>query len=141
MPDQQTLTDSPGARAPVLAPGFDCSWSDDGLDAAWVHLAGELDVATAPQLEQTLREPRLQARLLVLDLRELEFMDAAGLHAIVGASKRARTAGRRVVLLRGRPNVSRIFTLADSIDDLEIVDLGMMERKARLRPVEQDLLS
>jgi hypothetical protein len=32
-----------------------------------VRVAGELDIATAPQLEPTLRDPRLQARLVVLD--------------------------------------------------------------------------
>ncbi|MGI9082213.1 MAG: STAS domain-containing protein, partial [Thermoleophilaceae bacterium] len=59
--------------------------SGGGLGAAWVYVAGELDVATAPQLEQTLREAQSEARLVVLDLRELTFVDSAGVHVIVDA--------------------------------------------------------
>ena len=43
----------------------------------------------------------MQAQLVVLDLRELAFMDSSGVHAIVNASIRARQVGRRLVLLRG----------------------------------------
>lgn len=67
-----------------------------------MHVAGELDLATAPQLERTLRETQQQARLILLDLRELTFMDSAGVHTIVNASIAARQLGRRLVLLRGR---------------------------------------
>lgn len=112
--------DSIAGREVVVAPGFVCSWTDGGLDAAWVHVGGELDMATAPQLEHTLGEPQLQARLVVLDLRELAFMDAAGVRTIVNASIRARQAGGRLVLLRGLPNVDRMFTLAGSSGDIEV---------------------
>jgi len=52
-----------------------------------VHVAGALDIATSPELERTLEE--LNARLVVLDMRELGFMDCAGVHTIVAASRRA----------------------------------------------------
>ena len=61
--------------------GFVCSTSEAGLEAAWVHVAGALDIATAPQLEQALAGAQTRARLVVLDLRELTFMDAAGVQA------------------------------------------------------------
>ncbi len=112
--------DSIAQRRVVSAPAFVCSWSDGGLDATWLHLGGELDMATAPELEQTLGEAHLQSRLVVLDLRELEFIDAAGVRTIVDASVRARQAGRRLVLLRGLSNVDRMFTLAASSADIEI---------------------
>jgi hypothetical protein len=56
------------------APGFFCTLRDGGLDTAWVHGAGELDLATAPLLEQTLRRAEIRPRV-VLDLRELAFVD------------------------------------------------------------------
>jgi anti-anti-sigma factor len=59
----------------------------------------------------------------VLDLRELSFVDRSGVHAVVSAGMRARRAGRRLVLLRGRPLVDRMFTLTGNADQLEIVDL------------------
>ena len=97
MPRPHVSADSIAGRAHAVAPPFECSWTDGGLNAAWVHLAGELDVDTTPQLEQTLRDPDSQARLVVLDMRDLAFMDSSGVHAIVNAGARARRLGRRLV--------------------------------------------
>jgi anti-sigma B factor antagonist len=113
-----------------------------GLDAAWVHVAGELDVATTPRLERTLEQAQLQARLVVLDLRALAFVDSTGVHAIADASIRARQVARRLVVLRGPPNVDRIFTLSGSID-VEIHDLDPVEPPAQvlLRLAGEELAS
>ena len=70
------LADSIARRADILPPGFVRSRTNVGLDGAWVHLAGALDLATTPQLERTLRDSQSQAQLVVLDLRELAFMDS-----------------------------------------------------------------
>ena len=67
------------------------------------------------------------ARLVVLDLRGLAFMDSSGVHAIVDAGIRARQGGRRLIVLRGPPNVDRVFTLAGRRDDVEIHDLDPVE--------------
>ena len=88
---------------------------------------GELDIDTTPQLEQTLRDPDSQARLVVLDMRELEFMDSSGVHAIVNASARARQLGRRLVLLRGPPGVDRVFRLTGNSADVESGELDPVE--------------
>jgi anti-anti-sigma factor len=88
-----------------------------------VRVAGALDLATIPELARSLRDARSQARLVVLDLRDLAFMDCCGAHAIVNASISARQLGRRLVLLRGPPNVDRVFTLTGSSDAVEIADL------------------
>ncbi len=84
-----------------------------------MHLAGALDLATTPQLERTLRDSSSQARLVVLDLRELAFMDCSGAHASISA----RQLGRRLILLRGPPNVDRMFTLTGSTGAVESADL------------------
>ena len=108
-------------------PGFVCSWKTDGVDAAWVHVGGDLDLSTAPHLRQTLQEAQEQARLVVLDLRELSFMDSSGVHAMVDASRRARKAGRRLILLRGPPNIDRTFELTGTMGQVEITDLAAGE--------------
>jgi anti-sigma B factor antagonist len=134
MPDQHFL-----AAVPRTDPPFECSCSERGLDAAWVHVTGALDIATTPQLAQSLREAQLQARLVVLDLRELAFMDSAGVHAIVEASCRARKAGRRLLLLRGPASVDRLFPLTGTADEVEIGDLGPVE--SAFRPLQRALVS
>jgi anti-anti-sigma factor len=107
-----------GRQSAVLPPPFACSWTTHASDAAWMHVAGELDIATVPQLERTLGEPRSPTKLVVLDLRELEFLDGSGVQAIVRASLRARLIGRRL-LLRGAPFVDRVFALTGTSGDVE----------------------
>jgi anti-sigma B factor antagonist len=127
MPRTLVLADSTVGRAHAPPPAFHCSWADGGPDATWVRLAGELDIATTPQLERALREPRLQARLVVLDLRELAFIDSCGVNAIVDASIRARQVGHRVLLLRGAPGVDRVFTLTGTSEHVVDGDIRSVE--------------
>ena len=126
---------------PILArpPDFACTATHGGLDAAWINVVGELDIATAPELERTLRESQQLAHLTVLDLRELAFMDCAGVHAIVDASLRARKGGCRLVVVRGRPDVYRMFTLTGSSGDVDIGDLDPVQ--APVSAVQRSLVS
>jgi anti-anti-sigma factor len=112
------LADSIAGRADILPPAFVCSRTNVGLDAR-VQVTGAPDLATTPQLGRTLRDSQLQARLVVLNLRELAFMDCCGARASVSA----RQLGRRLILLRGPPNVDRVFTLTGSTGAVEIADL------------------
>jgi anti-anti-sigma factor len=134
-------SDSIAGRARVQAPAFQCSWADGGLDTAWVRLAGELDIATTPRLRRALRA--LRARLVVLDVRELSFMDSSGVHAIVDASIRARQLGDRLLLLSGLPGVDRVFTLTASADDVLSGDIQAVEPSAQalMKLVEEGLVS
>jgi anti-sigma B factor antagonist len=134
MPDALTSPDPLGGRADFLPEPFVCSWSNGSLDSANVHITGELDIATSPQLQETLLESQLQTQLVVLDLRELAFMDSSGVHAIVNASIRARQVGHRLVLLRGGLDVDRVFTLTGSAKDVEIVDLDPILHLAEEHP-------
>jgi anti-anti-sigma factor len=119
------------ARAEALRP-FVCSSSRGSLNSEWVHVAGALDIATTPQLEKSLRASH--ARLVVLDLRDLGFMDCSGVHAIVDASAVARREGRRLVLVRGIPDVDRVFALTGHGNEVEI---GEPDPLDPLEPLER----
>ncbi len=108
-----------------------CSSTESSPDAAWVRLAGALDFATVSQLAGVLRELGACARLIVLDLRELELIDFFGVHAIANASATARHAGRRLVLIRGGPDIDRMFHLAGRLAEVEMGDLESGELAAR----------
>ena len=131
----QVLPDSQAGLVDGGLPAFACSRTDGGDGASWVHLAGALGVETVLQLLRTLRQPAFQARLVVLDLRDLARIDSFGVHAIVNASIRERQAGRRMVLLRGPPNVDRMFTLTGRSDEVEIGDLEPGELPAQVLPL------
>ncbi len=84
-------------------------------------VAGELDLATSPTLEQELNRPRDgDIDLVIVDLRDLRFMDSTGLHALVKAHKRARDAGRRFALVHGGGQVERLLNLT-GVGDLLVV--------------------
>jgi anti-sigma B factor antagonist len=103
---------------------FDCSLRRSDHDVVCVHAAGELDIATAPQLELALREAMLQSRVVVLDLRDLAFIDSCGVHVIDKASNRARHLGRRLVVLRGPANITRMLALTSITDEFELARHG-----------------
>jgi anti-anti-sigma factor len=117
---------SPATREKA-APGFVCTSRGGGVGAAWVHAAGELDLATAPRLERTLRQAERRAGVVVLDLSELAFMDCFGVHVIVEAAVRARQDCRRLIVVRAPTSVDRLFTLTRASDVVEIVDLDSAE--------------
>lgn len=86
-------------------------------------LTGELDIAGAARVEQELeRIEQTPPPTLVLDLRELEFMDSTGLRLILAADERAREQARRLVLVRGSDTVQRIIAMTRLDERLEIVD-------------------
>ena len=122
MPHTLVSLDPPASRLDVSQRAVVRSWKDCGSDVAWVEVVGELDLVTAPVLEQALRDAELRAPLVVLDLRELTFTDSSGVRVIISASARADRARRWLVVVRGPAQTDRMLTLFSS-DLPEIVDL------------------
>jgi anti-anti-sigma factor len=86
--------------------------SGDG--SAVVRLAGELDMSTAPRAEQALvDELGPGSRTLIVDLRSLDFCDAAGLRAFVRARRRAQEVGAKVRLVHPNRLVRRVLEIAE----------------------------
>jgi anti-sigma B factor antagonist len=97
---------------------------EQGTCTAWVQLTGELDLLTAPVLQRHLREALAHATLVVIDLRQLSFIDATGVHVICNASERADAEGRRLMVLRGPAQVDRLFTLTSLSEKLAMFDVA-----------------
>jgi anti-anti-sigma factor len=91
---------------------------------AWVLAAsGELDLRTSPELEDRLDRVWLAgAELVILDLRQIDFMDSTGLRVLLAAHQRAQESGRRFALVRGADQVERVLTLTGVRDMLTVVD-------------------
>jgi anti-anti-sigma factor len=88
-----------------------------------VELAGELDLATAPMVEEAIADAEAsRPSVLVLDLSELTFMDSTGLRIVLAADAAARREARRLVLVRGPDPVHRVFLMALLDRRLDIVD-------------------
>ncbi len=85
-------------------------------------LRGELDLSTVPVVDGELARAPETHPLIVLDLRELEFIDSTGLHMLIQADKRARASGGRVMIVQGTPQVRRVLELTRIAEHLEVVD-------------------
>jgi anti-sigma B factor antagonist len=89
------------------------------VDAEGVVLAldGELDLASAPELERQLREISTTNRgRLLIDLGGLTFMDSTGLGVILGAQRSTEAAGNRFSLRSGQKQVQRLFAITGMAD-------------------------
>lgn len=106
-------------RLAYEAPPFACTSSNHGAGATWVQASGALDLAAAPELTEVLRNAR-EARLVVLDLGRLTFLDSAGVHVVVDASIAARRQGRRLLLLEAPAPVQRMFALTGTSHLVEV---------------------
>ena len=73
--------------------------------------SGELDIDAVPELDRALRHA--DAPLVVLDLRELEFIDSSGAHLLLAADRRIRRAGRRLVGAIVRSGTLSLYDGAD----------------------------
>jgi anti-sigma B factor antagonist len=87
-----------------------------------VIAGGEIDLASSPELRKALLDPQASAQTVVLDLREVTFIDSSGLGVIVGQQKRARETGKDfAVAIAGASAVERILELSGLVKVLDLV--------------------
>ena len=99
---------SPSAVPPILG---DVTIQVEQLGRLVVHVAGEVDMHSAPALRQALDGLDEENNDLVLDLTDLQFMDSSGVGVLVGAHKRSETAHRQVTIVCPPGPVSRVLTI------------------------------
>jgi anti-sigma B factor antagonist len=95
--------------------------SPESGSIAVVAVTGEVDLATVPELRRRLDEaisgPR---REVVVDMAGVEFIDASGVGALVGAARDAAEAGVRFRVHAPSPAVERILSLTHVDGALEV---------------------
>ncbi|HEX5913790.1 MAG TPA: STAS domain-containing protein [Rubrobacter sp.] len=85
----------------------------DGV--AVMTLSGELDVAAAPSLRENLaRVEASGATTIMLDLREVTFIDSSGLKEFLEARSRAKDNGHRLLMSGASPAAQRLFELTET---------------------------
>jgi anti-sigma B factor antagonist len=83
-----------------------------------LRVHGELDIATAGDLERAVLRPRDPGEQVVLDLAGLRFMDSTGLRILLRARAEAK-AGRWDLYVRNVPaNVQRLFSISGVEDTI-----------------------
>jgi anti-sigma B factor antagonist len=83
-----------------------------GAERARIALRGELDLGTTAQLERCLSDLFERREPVLLDLRELTFMDSTGLCALLKAREQAEAAKWSLAMVR--PEGQALVTLRQS---------------------------
>ena len=79
---------------------------------ALVAVAGELDIATTPLLLDRLRHlERTDVETIMLDLREVTFLDCSAIHAFLTAHHHAQQNGPRLILTGANAQAQRVIEL------------------------------
>jgi anti-anti-sigma factor len=81
-------------------------------DATFVSARGDIDLSTLDKAVTALDEARAGAAMLVLDLREVGFMDTSGLRLVIEEQQRAAEGGYRFAVVPGPSRVQRLFEIA-----------------------------
>jgi anti-sigma B factor antagonist len=84
---------------------------------AVAHVSGELDLATAPRLEEALVELPSSANPVVVDLSECTFLDSAGMRVLLTAARRLADEDRSLRVVTADPRILRLLEIT-AIDTL-----------------------
>ena len=84
-----------------------------------IAVAGRLDTATAPELENTVKKLTDSVTVLLLDLEEMEYISSAGLRVLLSAQKQMNGKGKMIVK-NVSAEVMEIFEITGFTDILTI---------------------
>jgi anti-anti-sigma factor len=88
-----------------------------------VRLAGEFDLSGIREFHRALMDARApQVKRVCVDLRELSFMGASGLRALLELSNRSTRDGFELVVIKGGPLIQRVFEMTGMDSRLALLD-------------------
>ena len=101
-----------------IPPQFECQVEPE-RDRFVLRPKGELDIATAPQVDTQVEElVKSGFKNVVVDLAGLTFLDSTGLRLFLKWSQTARSDGVAFSLLPGTASVARVFEISGLDDQL-----------------------
>lgn len=103
-----------------MATLLDITRSDHG-GATVLTASGEIDLASAPDLERHIEESD-GAGHLVIDLLGITFVDSTGLRVLIMADRRAKERGGRLTLVAAPGPVTRLLDLTGVDQHLRVRD-------------------
>jgi anti-sigma B factor antagonist len=82
---------------------------------AVLHVSGDLDLASAPRVEEAMSE--LNADPVVIDLSECTFLDSAGMRVLLAGARQLADAGRSLRVVTSDPRILRVLEIT-AVDTL-----------------------
>jgi anti-anti-sigma factor len=80
-------------------------------DVLVLSMTGELDMATAPALEEAVEQAQ-GGSAIVIDLRELTFIDSMGIKVLLQVYTAGQNGHSTVSFIRGQERVQRVLRIA-----------------------------
>jgi anti-sigma B factor antagonist len=105
------------ADRPVRPFSAETTPTDYGL---LIDVAGELDIATAPDLRRALAARAPEGGLLLVDLTSATFMDSSGLSVVLALHAELRAAGARLAIVCPPGPVYLLFEVTGVEDELPL---------------------
>jgi anti-sigma B factor antagonist len=100
---------------------FSISSHRDG-DATVVAPVGEVDLVSVDEVRTQVRDAAGASRRVVLDLRQVTFMDSSALRLLVEAQQLAEQDGFSFAVVRGPASLERLFEVTGLDGRLELHD-------------------
>ena len=88
-------------------------------DVTIIEVSGRLDTTTAPALDKTINEDIGDAKNIVLDVKEMEYISSAGLRVLLSAQKKMQKIGSMKVI-NVCEDVMEVFEMTGFADILVI---------------------
>jgi anti-anti-sigma factor len=99
-------------------------WVEDSPLAAIVHVRGDVDLLTAPAFRTCVHTTASRATHqggMIVDLSELEYIDASGFLTLAEGRQLCREHGRELVLVAPSPHVERLLAMLELTDLLPVL--------------------
>jgi anti-sigma B factor antagonist len=93
-----------------------------------VVVHGEIDLFSADRLHAQLTGLLSSSSRIVLDLRQIDFIDSAGLHCVLDVDRASRDAGVEFLLVPGPEQAQRLFDVTRTEHLLRFTEPGRIDR-------------
>jgi anti-sigma B factor antagonist len=113
-PDDAALDESE-LQPPLEVLDLDLSW--ERTDVAAIHVRGELDRDSVPELASRVKEVLAAGspcRTLILDLGGLRFMDVGGMRLLLDAHEQATGSGVAFLIVGCPPRILRVLRITQT---------------------------
>ena len=115
-----------------MATEFEIEERTAGGDTHVVSVSGEVDLFTAPEFKQRVMAPiAAGVERVIVDLTDTTFIDSSSLGVLIGAHRRLKTRGGRLVVACSNEAIVKTFRITGLDSVFRIVDsveAGLGER-------------
>jgi anti-sigma B factor antagonist len=92
-----------------MPPDFDVRSEPTPGGGGVLHVTGELDLASAPRLEDAMSE--LDGSPIVIDLSECTFLDSAGMRVLLAGARELSDTDRSLRVVTSDPRILRVLEI------------------------------